>query len=55
MLLYIDSRIEYGEAWDCNPLFIPPDEDVFTDIDLEDSTGDWQTIALDRFHDRNFK
>jgi hypothetical protein len=50
MPLSIDSRHEYGEAWDCNPLFIPPDENVLTDIDLE--SDDWQIIALDRFHDR---
>jgi hypothetical protein len=55
MRLSIDSRPEYGEAWDCNPLFIPPDENVLTDIDLEDSTGDWQLVALDRFHDRLLK
>ena len=55
MPLSIDSRPEYGEAWDCNPLFIPPDENILTDIDIEDSTGDWQIIALDRFHDRIIK
>jgi len=55
MPLSIDSRHEYGEAWDCNPLFMPPDENVLTDIDIEDSTGDWQIIALDRFHDRLLK
>lgn len=54
-MLYIDSRPEIEEAWDCDPNFIPPDENVLTDIDIEDATGDWQIVALDRFHDRIVK
>lgn len=53
MRLYIDSRLEIREAWDCDPNFIPPDENVLTDIDIE--SDDWQIVALDRFHDRLLK
>lgn len=41
-----------NEAWDCDLFFVPPKENFDLDIDLEDSTGDWQVLALDRFGDR---
>lgn len=40
------------EAWDCNPDMIFEDQDYDYDLDEEDSTGDWQTLVLDRFGDR---
>ena len=43
---------DYYEAWDCDPDMCF--EDMSYDLDLyeDDSTGDWQVIALDRFGDR---
>lgn len=46
---YLDAP---SEAWDCNPEFLPIDEGYDLDLDEEDSTSDWQVIALDRFGDR---
>lgn len=44
-----------GEAWDCNP-FIDQSEIAAQiagdDIDEEDDTGDWQTVVLERWGDR---
>lgn len=53
MPLSIDSRPEYGEAWDCDLFFVPENMSFDIDLDEEDDTGDWQVITLDRFHDRN--
>lgn len=39
-------------AWDCD-LFAEVDADAIDlELDLEDDTGDWQVLALDRYGDR---
>jgi len=40
----------YGRAWDCDP-FVELDDET-DQLDEEDASGDWQTIALDRWGDR---
>ncbi len=41
-----------NQAWDCDPTFVPIDESVELDLDMEDDEGDWQVLVLDRFGDR---
>jgi hypothetical protein len=40
-------------AWDCNPDAEVTAEPYDGDLDLEDDTGDWQVLVLDRFGDRS--
>ena len=50
MHVSVSGHAYYGVAWDCDP-FVELDDET-DQLDEEDASGDWQTIALDRWGDR---